>query len=256
MNKKLLIAVPVVGLLVVIGLAYAFLRAPAAASEPIEAIPITEPTNTTAPVAAAPTAEPTPEAAATEAVVEPVVSQPEASSAWVFSIVQSESEARFIIDEILNNAPKTVIGVTDQVAGQIQIDAANLAATQLGIIQVNARTLATDNELRNRAIKNRILLTDRFEFVTFTPTELVGLPETVSAGQPVTFQITGELTIRDVTRPITFDAEVTPISETELRGKAAAVVMYADYGIQIPSVPSVAWVDDKVILEIDFVARR
>jgi polyisoprenoid-binding protein YceI len=255
MNKKLLIAVPVVGFLVVIGLVYAFLRAPAAASEPIEAIPITAPTNTTAPVVEAPTAEPTPEVQAT-AVEEPVVAQPEASQAWIFSIVQSESEARFIIDEILNGQPKTVIGVTDQVAGQIQIDASDLAATRLGVIQVNARTLTTDNESRNRAIKNRILLTDSFEFITFTPSELIGLPASVSAGQPVAFQIAGDLTIRDITLPVTFEAEVTPISETELRGSAFVVILYKDFGIQIPSVPAVAGVDEDVRLEIDFVARR
>jgi polyisoprenoid-binding protein YceI len=251
MNRKYLLAIPAIGVIAVIALVFAVLRPPAAASEPIEAIPIIEPTATVAPVVEA-TAE-VQEAAAVEA---PVVAPPEAAEPWIFAIDQSQSEARFIIEETLNNAPKTVIGVTDQVAGQIQIDANDLLATRLGVIQVNARTLTTDNNFRNNAIKNRILMTDRHEFITFTPTELVGLPESVSAGETYTFQITGDLSIRDVTLPVTFEAQVTPISPNELQGSALAEILYADFGIEIPSVPSVAWVDEKVILEIDFTARR
>jgi polyisoprenoid-binding protein YceI len=251
MNRKYLIAIPVIGLILVVGLVYAVLRPPAAASEPIEAIPLAESTPTTVPDAADPTAvveAPTAEAA--------VLAPPEAAEPWIFSINQAESEARFIIDEILNGQPKTVIGVTDQVAGQIQIDANNLAATRLGAITVNARTLTTDNSFRNNAIKNRILNTDRFEFITFTPTELVGLPVSVNAGETFSFQIVGDLTVRDVTRQVTFDAEVTPISPTELQGSAFTVVLYKDFDIQIPSVPAVAGVDEDVRLEIDFTARR
>jgi polyisoprenoid-binding protein YceI len=66
----------------------------------------------------------------------------------------------------------------------------------------------------------------------------------------------GNLTVRDVTRKATFDAEVTPISTTELQGSAFTIILYKDYGIQIPSVTSVAGVDEDVRLEIDFVARR
>jgi polyisoprenoid-binding protein YceI len=258
MNRKFLIAIPVVGFILIAGLVYAFLRPPAAASQPIEAIPLAEITETAAPVPTLTSNAPTKEVTIVEAtaVVEAPAPVVQAAEPWIFNVVQSESEARFIIGEILNGAPKTVIGVTNQVAGQIQIDADDLAATRLGTVQVNARTLTTDNESRNRAIKNRILFTDQFEFISFTPTELAGLPQSVSAGEAFRFQITGDLTVRDVTRPVTFEAEVTPISATELRGSAFTTILYKDYGIQIPSVPSVAGVDEEVRLEIDFVARR
>jgi hypothetical protein len=51
---------------------------------------------------------------------------------------------RFLVDEILNGQPKTVIGVTDQVAAQIIIDPANPANVQMGPVTVNARSLVTD----------------------------------------------------------------------------------------------------------------
>ncbi len=35
-----------------------------------------------------------------------------------FEIVQAESEARFTLGGLLNGNPKTVVGVTDQIAGE------------------------------------------------------------------------------------------------------------------------------------------
>lgn len=172
----------------------------------------------------------------------------------IFEIIPAESEARFIIDEVLNGAPKTVVGVTDQVAGQIAVNPDDAAASQVGIIQINARTLTTDSSMRNRAINNRILFTDDYEFITFTPTAITGMPENISVGEPFNFQVTGDLTVRDTTLPVTFEAEVTPVSETRLEGSANATIRYADFGISIPNVPSVTDVSDAVVLEIDFAA--
>jgi polyisoprenoid-binding protein YceI len=207
-----------------------------------------------------PTAENSePEAANTPTATEmPVAESSTVSEASatpvVFEILQSDSEARFIIDEVLNGAPKTVVGVTDQVAGEIAIYPDDPVSSVIGPIQVNARTLTTDNEFRNRAINNRILSTDDYEFVTFTPNEITGLPESVSVGESFTFQIVGDLAVRDVTREVTFDAAVTPISETQLEGTAATIILYDDFGLSIPEAPAVAGVDDEVRLEIDFVA--
>src|SRR5690349_8061835 len=79
-------------------------------------------------------------------------------------ISADESEVRFIIDETLLGNPKTVIGVTDQVAGDMLVDFANPAHSQLGAIRINARTLATDNEIRNRALRGQILQSERDEY--------------------------------------------------------------------------------------------
>ena len=177
-----------------------------------------------------------------------------ASDRLVFEIAQAESEVRFRIDEVLRGAPKTVIGQTDQVAGFIAVDPDDFDNTEVGTIRINARTFVTDDSRRNRTLNNRILHTDQFEFIEFTPTSFEGLPNEVTIGEPFTFNSTGDLTIRDVTRPVTFEVMVTPVSETRLEATAAATVQYADYNVVIPSVPFVADVSDEVLLEIDFVA--
>ncbi|MCL4876476.1 MAG: YceI family protein [Anaerolineae bacterium] len=177
-------------------------------------------------------------------------------SEMVFRIVQDESRVSFILEEDLRGVRTTVIGTTNDVAGDIQVDLENPANTQIGAIRINLRTLATDNDFRNRAIRSEILQSarDEYEFTEFIPTAIEGLPETVSVGQPFTFQVTGDLKLVDTTRSVTFEVTVTPVSEERLEGTGTATVLRSDYGLKIPDVPSVANVTDEVQLTIDFVA--
>jgi polyisoprenoid-binding protein YceI len=246
MTRRLLIGV--VGAVIVIVAAGAFFlfRAPQEASAPIEAIPLA----TTAPApAAAPAAEPTAAPAA-----EPTAAPASAAAPVLFEITQDGSEARFLIDEVLRGSPVTVVGTTNQVAGQLSIDPNDPTASQVGTIQINARTLATDNDFRNRAIKNAILRTDSFEFVTFTPTKITGLPTAGAVGESYTFQIEGDLTITDVTRPVTFEVTVTAVSNERVEGTATTEILYRDFNLTIPDSPAVDTVADSVKLELQFVA--
>lgn len=273
MLKKLLAVIALVVIVIFGTVAYLYLKPTESASQPIEAIPLVVETKTetsaTEEEATVVVEVPT----ATETVAETVTEEAaattdtassdttssdttsaEESAAVLFEIVPAESEARFIIDEVLNGTPTTVVGTTDQVAGQLAVDASEVKNTQIGIIQINARTLATDSDMRNRAISNRILYTDDYEYITFTPTAVTGLPESVNVGDVLTFQVTGNLTIRDITQQVTFDMQVTAVAADRLEGTASTTIQYADFGISIPNVPSVTDVSETVGLELDFAA--
>jgi polyisoprenoid-binding protein YceI len=204
------------------------------------------------PADTAPAAEPT-----AADVSEPTEAAPASDSGGtIFNIVPEESEVRFILSEVLSGQPTIVTGVTNQVAGQLLVDFASPANTQVGTIRINVRTMETDNDFRNRAIRSQILMSarDEFEFAEFMPTALSGLPDQVAVGQPVSFQIIGDLTVKGITNSVTFDATVTPVSEARLEGSASTVVQRAMYEMQIPRVPNVADVSEDVTLELDFVA--
>lgn len=177
-------------------------------------------------------------------------------STRLFRITPEQSEVRFLITETLLGQPKTVVGATNNIAGEIALDFDKPAAAVVGAIRIDVRTLKTDNEIRNRTLRSAILLSNRpeFEFSTFTPSKLVGLPEKITLGEPVKFQIVGTLTVRDVSREVSFDATVTPVSRERLEGSAVATVRYKDFNITIPDAPGVANVGESVRLEIDFVA--
>lgn len=176
------------------------------------------------------------------------------SQVVLFRIDTTNTEARFIIGEVLRGEPNIVVGVANQVSGVLAIDFGDIAGSRVGDVQVNARTFVTDEPLRNRAIQNSILQTSDFEYITFSPVSIAGWPETLAFGVPYTLQIDGELKIRDMSQLIMFEVRVTLISEQRLEGLGHATIRREDFGLNIPSVPYVAEVEMDTWLEIDFVA--
>lgn len=177
--------------------------------------------------------------------------------AVVFSIVSEESEVSFTLEEDLRAVRTVVVGTTNQVGGDVAINFDTPSASEVGTITINARSLETDNSFRNQALRAEILNSaqDEYEFITFEPTSLSGLPDSVEVGETYTFDIIGNLTILDATNEVTFNAEVTIVSETEITGTASTNVTYGDWGIPVPSAPVIANVDDNADLAINFVAR-
>lgn len=197
------------------------------------------------------------EAATQEATTEATAEASSSGELIVYNIVTDQSNVSFTLTEDLRGVPTTVVGETDQVAGQLAVDFANPQNSQVGEIRINARTLQTDSDFRNRAIRGEILQSaqDAYEFITFIPTEVTGLPETITEGQQFSFQIVGNLTIRDITQPVTFETTIISFSDTALEGYATATVQRGDFNLQIPNVPSVANVSESVDLRIDFGAE-
>jgi len=177
--------------------------------------------------------------------------------ATLFTIDGSASKATFTIDEVLFGNPNTVVGETNKVAGQILVNAQDPSKSQLGEIKINVSTLVTDNDLRNRTLQGRILETDTpaNQYATFVAKSITGLPESITVGQQVSFKLTGDLTIHQVTKTVTFDAKVTVVSEKQITGTASTSVKYSDFGISIPDVPSVTSVGDTVKLALGFTAN-
>lgn len=191
---------------------------------------------------------------------EPIVAVPlelgeEADRFTLFEIMPDASEVTFELDEVLRGLPTDVEGGSQQIAGQIAVDFENPANSQIGTISINARTLATDNEFRDNAIHNFILDTERYEYITFSPMQISGLPDTFVENEIIPVQIAGELTVRDTTQPVVFSGEVTANGRTQLTGSATAQISRADFNLQIPNAPGVANVSDEISLTIQFSAK-
>ena len=172
----------------------------------------------------------------------------------IFTIDPSASQARFELDEELRGQPKTVVGLTNQVAGEIALDLNDLSTAEVGQIVIDAGSFSTDSSLRNRTIRDRILNAGDFTFITFTPTAVRGLPAVAQPGDEITFTIDGDLTIREVTQPVSFEVTATVDGANQISGTAGTVINRADFDLVIPSVPNVANVEEAVELYLDFVA--
>ena len=179
-----------------------------------------------------------------------------ASGARTFTLTQAGTEARFSLYELLMGQDKTVVGVTSLVEGSLTVDPANPSSTVISPIRIDASDLTTDSDRRNGAIRRFVLQSNQaaYQYITFTPTAIAGLPAAVNVGDTFSFTVQGDLTIRDVTYPETFELTVTVNSENELVGLGKTTIMRGNYGLTIPSVPSVANVGEEVQLEIEFTA--
>jgi polyisoprenoid-binding protein YceI len=174
-----------------------------------------------------------------------------------FVIDPAQSVASFEIDEILRDSPNRVVGTTSELAGQIQVDTADLISAQFSQIIINARTFETDSDRRDRAIRSPVILnsgSDEFELITFDVTSIDGLSGEVVMGDTIEFTVTGDLSIKGTTSSVTFQVAGAFFDESTIEGSAEATVLREDFGIGIPSVPGVADVSEEVLIRLEFVA--
>lgn len=173
----------------------------------------------------------------------------------VYQINANGSEASFTLNEELLGVPTVVVGTTPKVAGTITVDWSNPSNSKISKLEIDATDFKTDNERRNGAIHRFILQTSQYPKIEFEPTAIEGLPASVKPGDVLNFKVTGNLKIRDITNPVTFDVTANP-NENEISGEAKTVVNRNDYQLSIPSVPIVANVTEAVTLTLKFVATR
>lgn len=212
----------------------------------------------TATLARTATATALPAATPTQSEATPTARPTVAAAPVVFVIDPAQTVARFSINESLFGDPKNVVGQTADVQGVITITVGNPASTQIGLIRINARDLHTDEEMRDRAIRTFILESsqDDYQFITFVPTQIEGLPTQVQDGTTISFTVTGDMKIRNVVKPVTFALSVTPKGSTEISGLARATITRTAFELSIPSVPGVADVADEIGVAFEFVAKK
>jgi len=180
-----------------------------------------------------------------------ILAAPLAAAAPVeYVLDQSATEARFQIGENLMGRETTAVGSTSAVTGGVTLDE---AATFLPFA-VDVSTLTTDERMRDNQIRNSILQTNRSgnSTVTFVPAAAEGLVLPLVPGTTQSVLLTGDLTIKGVTREAAFELRLEVVSGTELSGSASTIVKLTDFGIAVPRVPLVARVDDEVELVLDF----
>jgi polyisoprenoid-binding protein YceI len=181
---------------------------------------------------------------------------PVAANFTRYRIDPTSSRAIFRLDELLRGEPKTVVGETDQVTGDILLDLSTPSNSRVEEVRVNARTLKTDSSARDGAISRLILRSEQpeNEFIVFKPTAFEGLPARIVPESAFGFRVTGDLTIAGITKSTTFQGSATIDETGRLVGTAATTVKRAEFNLVVPSVPFVANVQEEVNLQLQFAA--
>jgi polyisoprenoid-binding protein YceI len=174
-----------------------------------------------------------------------------------YVIVSSESEVLYRVNEVLfreGNRLNVAVGRTKEVRGEVVVDRANPRNSRIGTITVNISTFQSDSARRDNAIRTRWLESARFPSAEFRPKEIDGLPATYTEGQQLRLKVTGDLKVRDVTKPTTFEMTVMLRGST-LTGAATAMIKMTDFGFDPPSIFGILRTEDEARLELQFVAR-
>ena len=228
------------------------------AATPTDA-PAAAPSPTTMPPAAASTTAPaaTDTPAPTTTTAPTPESEPEPSAAAgppVFTLTDG-TIARYKVEEVLARTGfKIATGETDAVAGQITFDAAGGIVDDASRIVVQAAALTTDSDRRDGYVRNRTLLTDTYPEVVFIPRSIDWIaPPPGELPDAQDFTITGDLTVRDQTREVTWDANAEFGADGTVTGFASVQFTFDDFGMDKPSVAIVLSVEDEILLELDFV---
>ena len=181
-----------------------------------------------------------------------------------FVVVPEESKASYIVnEEFLDGAlerlnilpgPATVIGITQQVEGHLQLNSSDLTDPQaLGSnsFTVNIESLTSDDKRRDKRIRKHNLESSIYPLATFTANAIEGAPAEYAQGEEINFQLLGDLVVREITVPVTFDVIAT-LTEKTIEGKMSTNVQMTDFGFDPPDFAGIRTVENYFTIEVEF----
>ena len=251
LNIRLVVFAMVAGLLAACGGAQ---QASAPTSAPAAAVTVA----TAAPAPAAATAAPAPAAAtAAPAPAAATAAPAAATSLRTFAIVPAQTEASYEVQEqfLQQNLPVKAIGRTNEVTGTFRFTQDGQPSGEVTKIVVDLRTLKSDSDRRDNAIRGRWLESDTYPLAEFVSTGVEGTPASYKDGDQVTFKLNGNMTIRNVTKPASFDITGTLKGDT-VTGTATTNLLMKDFGFDPPVIAGVLTVKDGVTITVNFTAKE
>ncbi len=235
-----------------------------AAGDPAPAADSTspQPAATTAPAAV----EPTEEAAAAQPADAPAVEAPAAAGGQrTFAIDPANTVVSYEVDEEFGsdalNRLGVAAGLTKTVGRTSAADGAltmNFDGTAPQLVDANftvdISTLTSNQRMRDGRIRDQWLESGRFPTATFTATEIENAPAAYSEGDEVTFQVAGDLTVREVTNPVVFDVTAT-LAGDAITGVATTAFLMSSFGVDPPRMANLFTVGDNTVIRVEFVAQ-
>jgi polyisoprenoid-binding protein YceI len=115
-------------------------------------------------------------------------------------------------------------------------------------------SMASDSSRRDDQFRTRIMTVDQFPTSTFVLTSPIDFGAVPAEGTTITATATGDLTLRGVTKPVTFDVQAK-LENGRIGVLGNIPIRFSDYQIPDPS-NQVATVKDNGLLEFVLVFER
>ena len=169
--------------------------------------------------------------------------------------VSEGSVARYSVTEQLArlSSPIDAVGETGDVEGAIVFDSDGNVDPARSVITVALAGLTSDESRRDRYVSNNVFDTSQYPNAELAITGVEGLDWPFPASGETTFKLVGDLTIRDVSSPITWDVEAQS-SGGVVTGQASTVVTFDQFELSKPSLAFIVSVEDEIRLTLDIAA--
>ncbi len=173
-----------------------------------------------------------------------------------YAIVGDQSEAKVTVNEKLAFLPSNSDAVltTKSMQGQIVLGPDG-KPSDASKIQVDLRTLKSDQTMRDNYIRTATLQSDQFPLAEFVVTGVDGWSGPLQNGQQSTFKLLGTMTIHGVTKPVTFDTTATMQGGT-LTGTAKTSFTFEDFGMTPSNKANIVTVNDLINLQMTIAAAK
>lgn len=172
-----------------------------------------------------------------------------------FRVDPAQTTVEYAVREVLLGNDQITRGRTSSVEGEFQLYMQNgRVSIALSNLQVDLRTLMTDNSVRDQALRKNWLESDKYPRAIFVANAVEALPMDAVLGQPYSFQVSGDLTIRNITRNVTFNVTVTA-NEQSLTGEGTTVIAMKDFGFAPPNIAGKTIVSDPATITVKGVAQ-
>jgi polyisoprenoid-binding protein YceI len=156
-------------------------------------------------------------------------------------------------EELVGGAiEQTATGRTSDVTGSFTITGSTVKDVS---VTADLRTLTSDRDQRDNAIKDRGLESNRFPEAKFVLTEPIEQQKVPAVGEMVKATAKGDFTLHGVTKPVEIPLEGRwDGRDVQVVGRLH--IVFADYGIQAPTSPVVASIQDQGEMEFQIFFRK
>lgn len=176
-----------------------------------------------------------------------------AAAPVVYTVDGETSTASYTAqEELASVGAAEAVGTTNAIIGSILFDDEGMPL-ECSNFAVDMRTLVSDESRRDNYLRSNTLESDAYPYATFVVASVEGLDGPIEDGETAAVQLQGDLTLRDVTQPVTWEAELTRDGET-LTGTATLTFRIEDYGMEKPIVGPVVSIGDEIVLNIEITA--
>jgi polyisoprenoid-binding protein YceI len=162
-----------------------------------------------------------------------------------------DSTLGYRIQEVLSGLDTEAAGRTNDATGTLTIDGTSATAAEFS---VNMASMTSDSSRRDQQFRGRIMTVDQFPTSSFALTSPIEFGSVPTEGATITATATGDLTLRGVTRSVTFEVQAK-LENGRIGVLGNIPILFSDYDIPDPS-SQLAKVNDDGLLEFVLVFER